>query len=107
VARTIDAIQRDIERTRNQLAGTLDELTARTAPKVLADNAKNQAQNFLADPKVQLIIGGVAAGVVLLVGLTVQQQAEREEADQGDPAPARQRALMTARRRDRTSRHFR
>jgi hypothetical protein len=74
VARTIDAIQRDIERTRNQLAGTLDELTARTAPKVLADNARNQAQNFLADPKVQLVIGGVAAGVVLLVGLTVRSK---------------------------------
>ena len=74
MARTIDAIQRDIERTRSQLAGTLDELTARTAPKVLADNAKNQAQNVLSDPKVQLILGGVAAGVVLLVGLAVNSK---------------------------------
>lgn len=74
MARTIDAIQRDIERTRNQLAGTLDELSARTAPKALAENAKSQAQNILSDRKVQLILGGVAAGVALLVGLTVNSR---------------------------------
>ena len=40
MARNIDAIQSDIERTREQLAKTLDELSVRTAPKNLAEDAK-------------------------------------------------------------------
>jgi hypothetical protein len=71
VARTIDSIQSDIERTREQLAKTLDELSVRAAPKNLADEAKTQVSNVLAQPKVQLIIGGVVAGVGLVVALTV------------------------------------
>ncbi|MDN5582053.1 MAG: DUF3618 domain-containing protein [Corynebacterium sp.] len=71
MARTIDSIQSDIERTRDQLARTLDELSVRAAPKNLADEAKTQASNILAQPKVQLIIGGVVAGVGLVVALTV------------------------------------
>ncbi|MEY8567321.1 DUF3618 domain-containing protein [Corynebacterium sp.] len=71
MARTIDSIQSDIERTREQLARTLDELSVRAAPKNLADEAKTQVSHVLAQPKVQMIIGGVVAGVGLVVALTV------------------------------------
>ncbi|WP_420100206.1 DUF3618 domain-containing protein [Corynebacterium sp.] len=71
MARTIDSIQSDIERTREQLAKTLDELSVRAAPKNLADEAKTQVSSIFAQPKVQLIIGGVVAGVGLVVALTV------------------------------------
>ena len=71
VARSIDAIQRDIERTRNQLGRTLEELSVRADPKNLADDARGQAVNTLKEPKVQMVIGGVVAGVVLLTALAV------------------------------------
>jgi len=71
VARSTDAIQRDIERTRDQLSDTLEQLSTRVAPSALADEAKGKAQSALSDPKVQLLLGGVAAGVVLLVALSV------------------------------------
>ena len=69
MARSTDAIQRDIERTRDQLSETLEQLSARVAPAALAEEAKGKAQSALSDPKVQMILGGVAAGVVLLVVL--------------------------------------
>ena len=71
MARSTDAIQRDIERTRDQLSDTLEQLSTRVAPAALADEAKGKVQSALSDPKVQLILGGVAAGVVLLVALSV------------------------------------
>lgn len=71
MARSTDAIQRDIERTRDQLSDTLEQLSTRVAPSALADEAKGKVQSALFDPKVQLILGGVAAGVVLLVALSV------------------------------------
>ncbi|HIW91138.1 MAG TPA: DUF3618 domain-containing protein [Candidatus Corynebacterium avicola] len=74
MARNIDAIQSDIERTREQLAKTLDELSVRTAPKNLADDAKKQATDALSNPKVQLAIGGVVAGLGLIIALTVSSK---------------------------------
>lgn len=71
MARTIDSIQSDIERTREQLAKTLDELSVRAAPQNLAEEAKTRVSSVLAQPKVQLIIGGVVAGVGVVVALTV------------------------------------
>lgn len=71
MARTIDAIQSDIERNRDQLAKTLDELSVRAAPKNIADEVKSQVSDILSQPKVQLVIGGVVAGVGLVVALTV------------------------------------
>jgi len=69
VARDIHDIERDIERTRGQLASTLDELADRTSPSNLADNAKGQASEWLQDETVQKVLGGIAAGVVALVGV--------------------------------------
>ena len=74
MARNIDAIQSDIERTREQLAKTLDELSVRTAPKNLAEAAKKQVSAVLSNPKVQLAIGGVVAGLGLIVALTVNSK---------------------------------
>ena len=71
MARTIDAIQSDIERNRDQLAKTLDELSVRAAPKNIADEAKTKVSDVLSQPKVQLVIGGVVAGVGLVVALAV------------------------------------
>ena len=69
MARDIHDIARDIERTRGQLASTLDELADRTSPSNLADNAKGQASDWLQDETVQKVLGGIAAGIVFLVGV--------------------------------------
>lgn len=79
MARSIDAIQRDIERTRNQLAHTLDELSVRAAPKNLANDAKSQAFGAAQEPKFQMIAGGVALGVVTLVALTVSSKRKEKK----------------------------
>jgi negative regulator of sigma E activity len=74
VARSTDAIQRDIERTREQLSHTLDQLSSRVAPAALADEAKGKVRSVLEDPKVQLVLGGVAAGVVLIVAVGLRSK---------------------------------
>ncbi|WP_018296213.1 DUF3618 domain-containing protein [Corynebacterium lubricantis] len=71
MARDINDIQRDIERTRQQLAGTLDELANRTKPQNLVDDAKNQANEKLQDPTVQKVLLGIGAAVVGLIVLSV------------------------------------
>ena len=71
MARDIDDIQRDIERTRAQLAGTLDELAHRTKPATLVEDAKTGVSTRLQDPTVQKVIAGVAAAVVGVVVLSV------------------------------------
>ncbi len=64
MARNIEDIQRDIERTRRQLANTLDELADRSKPANLVDDAKDQATAKLQEPNVQKILLGVAGVVV-------------------------------------------
>lgn len=64
MARNIDDIQRDIERTRRQLASTLDELADRAKPQNLVDDAKRGAENKLKDPNVQKVLAGVGAVIV-------------------------------------------
>ncbi|MHA2789696.1 DUF3618 domain-containing protein [Corynebacterium sp. S7] len=71
MARDINDIQRDIERTRQQLAGTLDELANRTKPQNLVDDAKTQASEKLQDPTVQKVLFGIGAAVVGLIVLNV------------------------------------
>jgi len=78
VARDIHDIERDLERTRNQLASTLDELADRTNPKTLAGNAKSEAANWLQDETVQKVIGGIVVGVAALVGITVYNGRKRK-----------------------------
>lgn len=69
MARNIDDIQRDIERTRRQLASTLDEIADRSKPANLVGDAKSQATAKLKEPQAQktlIGIGVAVAGLVLL-----------------------------------------
>ncbi|WP_295628910.1 DUF3618 domain-containing protein [uncultured Corynebacterium sp.] len=79
MARNIDDIQRDIERNRNQLAKTLDELSVRTNPKNVADDAKSRAADGLQEPKVQAVLGAVAVVVVGAIALTVARNRKRSK----------------------------
>ncbi|GAB3078414.1 DUF3618 domain-containing protein [Corynebacterium aquatimens] len=67
MARDINDIQRDIERTRNQLASTIDEIADRTKPENVANNAKKTVTAKLQDPAVKKVLIGVGAGVAALV----------------------------------------
>ena len=66
-----DQIQREIEATRTQLAGTLDELAERVSPKRLADQARQRAVEFLRTPAGMAVVGGVT----LLVALGIARRA--------------------------------
>jgi hypothetical protein len=68
--RNPDQIQRDIEATRTQLAGTLDELAERVSPKRLAGQARDRAVEFLQTPAGMAVLGGVT----LLVALGVARR---------------------------------
>jgi hypothetical protein len=71
--RSPEQIQREIETTRTQLAGTLDELAERVSPKRLADQGRDRAVGLLRTPA-----GMAAAGsVTLLVALGVARRARR------------------------------
>lgn len=67
MVRDTESIERDIERHRNALASTLDQLGSRANPKKLADDAKTSAKEKFDDPKVKYPV--IAAGVV--IGLLV------------------------------------
>lgn len=77
MARNIEDIQRDIERTRRQLAGTLDEIANRSKPQNLVNDAKAQATDKLQDQNVQMAIAGVAAAIVGLIALGVTRSRRR------------------------------
>lgn len=68
MARDPDAIERDIERARDALAVTLDELGERANPKRLVESGKQSVAARLADPKLRygLIAAGAALGLLLL-----------------------------------------
>jgi hypothetical protein len=67
VARDADTIQREIERSREQLAASLDVLTARVNPKRLAEDGRQAAAAKLADPKVKYAL--IAVGALVAVAL--------------------------------------
>ena len=71
MARNIDDIQRDIERTRRQLASTLDELADRSKPANLANDAKASATEKLSQQNVQIALASVAALVVGAIAFSV------------------------------------
>ncbi len=64
MARDPDTIQREIERSRDALAGSLDVLTARVNPKKLADDGRQAAAARLADPRIKYALIGVGVLVV-------------------------------------------
>ncbi|WP_305091971.1 DUF3618 domain-containing protein [Prescottella sp. R16] len=65
--RDTEAIERDIENARNQLAQTLDVLAVRTNPKRLVETTKQSVLVKLGDPKVKAALVGVGAVVGLVV----------------------------------------
>jgi hypothetical protein len=67
VVRDTDLIERDIERARAQLAGTLDELTIKANPKRLVENAKKTVLAQPADPKVRAVVIGAGALIAVLM----------------------------------------
>jgi len=67
VVRDTDLIERDIERARAQLAGTLDELTIKANPKRLVENARKTVLAQLADPKVRAVVIGAGALIAVLM----------------------------------------
>lgn len=67
MARSLDDIQADIDRTRAHLASTLDQLAARTKPEALVDDTKAQLTARIKDPQVQALLG--VAGAVVALGL--------------------------------------
>ncbi len=68
MARDADTIQAEIERARDALAITVDELTTRANPKKLVDDGKQAVVSKLSDPKIKysLIGVGVLVGVLIL-----------------------------------------
>lgn len=79
MARDINDIQREIERTRVNLASTIDEIADRTRPENLAKNAKAQVSNKLKDDKVQKVLAGVAVAVVLLVAIKSSNKRKKKK----------------------------
>ena len=61
-----EQIQRDIESTRTELAGTLDELAERVSPKRLAGQGRAKAVEFAQTPAGTAVIG--AATLLLALG---------------------------------------
>ena len=80
MARNIDDIQRDIERTRRQLASTLDELADRSKPENLANDAKAAATEKLSQQNVQIALASVAALVVGAIAFSVVRSRRKHKA---------------------------
>jgi hypothetical protein len=68
VARDPDTIEREIEKARNALASTMDQLGTKANPQRLAEAAKTGLRAKLDEPKVKypLIAAGVLIGMLLL-----------------------------------------
>lgn len=61
-----DALVTEIERTRENLARTIDALTERVSPRNAARQVAAQAREQAARPEVQRTAGGVVAAVLAL-----------------------------------------
>lgn len=69
MARDTEDIEREIEKARNQLAATLDELTVRANPKTLVANTKQSIVAKLDQPQVKkyaMIAAGAVVGLLVL-----------------------------------------
>lgn len=67
MARDPDTIQREIEKTRDALAESLEALIDRADPKRFVDQGKQQVQARLEDPKIKYALIGVGAVLALAV----------------------------------------
>ncbi len=67
MARDPDAIERDIQKARDSLAVTMDELSTKADPKRFVESGKASAQEKLNDPRVRYALIGVGALVTVVV----------------------------------------
>lgn len=67
MARDTESIERDIERARDQLASTLDELANRADPRKVMEQAKGTVVAKLEEPQVRLALVGIGALFVAAV----------------------------------------
>lgn len=67
MARDTESIERDIERARDQLANTLDELATRANPRKVVEQAKSTVLAKVEEPQVRLALVGVGALFVAAV----------------------------------------
>lgn len=67
MARDPDTIERDIEKARENLASTVDQITVRADPKKLADSARTTALAKFEEPKIKYSVIGAGALVGLLL----------------------------------------
>lgn len=74
MSRSPDEVQAEIERTRHQLANTLDQLAQRTSPKRLVDDARTKVVETLQTPAGKAVLGTVGGAVVLLVALRLRRR---------------------------------
>ena len=72
-----DALVKEIERTRESLARTVDQLAGRVSPANVADRALDQAREKLQRPGVRLVGGALAAVAVLGVGVYLLRRRHR------------------------------
>ncbi len=62
-----EAIKRDIDVARDQLAATVDSLAVRANPRRLADDLKAKAVEFVKKPVVIASLVGISSVVVIVV----------------------------------------
>ena len=67
MARDADTIEREIEKARDALAATLQEIGTRADPTRLIDAGKEQVEATLGNPTVRYSLIGLAALIVLAV----------------------------------------
>ncbi len=67
MARDADTIQTEIERARDALAVTVDELTTRGNPKRIVEQGKQTVRAKLADPKIKYALIGAGALIGLII----------------------------------------
>ena len=67
MARDPDAIERDIQKARDALAVTLDELSVKAHPKRFVEAGKASVEERFHDPKVRYVLIGVGALVTFVV----------------------------------------
>ncbi|GEL18698.1 DUF3618 domain-containing protein [Pseudonocardia asaccharolytica] len=67
MARDPETIQREIEKTRDALAESLNELADRAHPRKFVDSGKQQLQARMADPRIKYALYGVGALLALAV----------------------------------------
>ncbi len=67
MARDADTIQAEIERARDALAVSIDEITTRGNPKRIVEQAKETALSTWADPRIKAAVIGAGALIGFII----------------------------------------